>query len=65
MIKEISKILYWVIDKYDKTKEIAKEFYRLYNERRIDKAVDNHNIDTIHDVVRNIKEKRDKRRDQS
>lgn len=64
-LKSIIGIIDWITKRYDATKEQFKEWRRKAASRRIRRAVDSLDTDTIDDLMRKIKQKRRDRHDGS
>lgn len=65
MFKDLVKFLGWLAGVCKSAKEFIKRTVRKYREGKVEKAVNNDNVNAIADIVRDIKKRRDKRRDSS
>ena len=65
MISKLINIASWIIEKYENIKGFIKTKYRAHRSRKIRRLIDDGNVDTVADIVRDIKKRRRSRRDAS
>lgn len=57
-IKQVINIANWAIERYESVKNKIKRMYRIHRSKKIRKAVDSGDIDTVISVLRDVKKRR-------